>query len=823
VKADKLSMYSRPIIASLLVSSGLLQLAAPVLANGTAAGTQITNTATASYEDPTDPTKPLNTFSNTVKVTVAEVAGLTLTADTFSVVDGTTLVPTNAGAVPGNKVYFDYTITNVGNDPTQIRVPGTAKVTGSGQVEQVQYWNGTAWVNIPNAGEFISGSKAPGETLKVRVITLVLSGAVPGDDLIVTLGNTLTPNAQNVLRDSTGGDVYTVDNADSSVIGEVNGAPENGVREAAATQKIVIGATPEAFVTVTKVRGAQNPGANAAILSDDTFTYDLGLKVANQADLPVGSTKSAADLEDTTVPGIGSGILVSDAVPANTTAKSLTVPAGWVAVYTVSPTTIAANAATWVEIPGGPGVVTVPTPPSGTISRVGFVKKRPTGSTTPISIAKGSTVSGMAVTVELTGFTAAGGTVANIAQVFGSTNVNGTPKLVFDESGDQNPNNYTSGNTPGPVDVAGNPVITSGVASPTDPDTDALNNNSGSGPGGEPNVFNVLPIAQTGILNGTGGKPGAVGPTGTTNDDFTNVSTPIPATTWSLNPTTGVYTANPIDPASVGFANTFQTAAGSPTQSVNLMPTTPTTALPAGTKVTITFGATSKTFVTDPTGLIFYNDGTTTPATPLVVPNVVAGTPVNYGTEIDLPSGTAQLKGYGVPIVAFVDNGTGPAGLDPTDTQNITIDRVYTGYLKLNKEVQISEADGTVIEAFTSTPSATITARPGQLLQYRITYANISDIAPANSGSVALSAQNIKITEDGNTAPNNWAKIDPVTNAPITGHQTGSASDSNNGVITFDNGASANSSANVGVYKDVVAGPLAPQQVGTFSFSRIVK
>jgi hypothetical protein len=822
VKADKLSMYSRPIIASLLVSSGLLQLAAPVLANGTAAGTQITNTATASYEDPTDLNKPLNTFSNTVKVAVAEVAGLTLTANTFSVVDGTTLVPTNAGAVPGNKVYFDYTITNVGNDPTQIRVPGTAKVTGAGRVEQVQYWDGTTWVNIPNAGEFISGSKDPGETLKVRVITLVLAGAVTGDELIVTLGNTLTPDGQNVLRDSTGGDVYTVDGPDGTPTdAEVDGAPENGVREAAATQKVVIGATPEAFVTITKVRGTQNPGANAAILSDDTFTYDLGLKVANQADLPVGSTKSAADLEDTTVPGIGSGILVSDAVPANTTVESLTVPAGWVAVYTVDPTTTAANAATWVEIPGGPGVVTVPTPPSGTISRVGFVKKRPTGSTTPISIAKGSTVSGMAVTVKLTGFTAAGGTVANIAQVFGSTNVNGTPKLVFDESGDQNPNNYTSGNTPGPVDVAGNPVITSGVASSTDPDTDVLNNNSGSGPGGEPNVVNVLPVAQTGILNGTGGRPDAFGPTGT-NDDFTNISTPIPATTWSLNSTTGVYTANPIDPASAGFANTFQTAAGSPTQSVNLMPTTPTTALPAGTKVTITFGATSKTFVTDPTGLIFYNDGTTTPATPLVVPNVVAATPVNYGTEIDLPSGTAQLKGYGVPIVAFVDNGTGPAGLDPSDTQNITIDRVYTGYLKLNKEVQILEADGT------SPVTPPTNVRPGQLLQYIITYTNISDIAPLpvngkTSGSIALNAQNIKITEDGTAAPNNWAKIDPVTNAPITGHQTDSAKDSNNGLISFDNGASANTSANVGIYKDVIAGPLAPQQFGTFRFTRVVK
>jgi hypothetical protein len=805
VKADKLSKYSRPVIASLLISGGMMQLAAPVLAEGTAAGTQITNTATASYEDPSDPNKPLNTFSNTVKVAVAEVAGITVTADTFAVVKAAT--NSGVGAEAGDKVNFDYIVTNVGNDATQFRIPGTATVTGAGSVDTVQYFDTTIndWVSIPSAGEFISPSKLPGETLKVRVVTSILAGAGSNTDVVVTLGNTTAPGAQNVTRDATGGDVYTVDNP-NGVAGEVNGAPENGVREAAVSQKVTIGATPEAFATVTKVRGTQSPGTNPNILTDDTLTYTLALKVAGQADVPTTSNKIAADLAATTINFDGNTaakkVLVSDAVPQYTTAKSLTAPTDWTAVYTISPTaTTNANDATWLTATNvDPAIL-------ATATRVGFVANGP--------IAKGTTTPDMSVTVALSTMPATGGTVANIAQVFGSTDVNGVPKPVYDESGDNKPNNYNDNGTPEPVDpITGKPVVSTGVIDPTNPGvTDTNNNNTGTGDAGEPNVVTVTPPGQAGILNGTSNKPDAVGPTGN-NDDFTNVSAPIPATTWSLDPVTGVYTANAIDPGAVPFSNTFQTAANSPTGNVNLLPVAPAVPLPAGTKVTISYDGTSKVYSFDGAKFVEVDPATglPIPATPLIVPNVVAGTKVNYGVEVDLPTGTPQLDGYSVPVVAFVDV-NGDKLLDSGDKQNTTIDRVYTGYLKLTKEAQITDAAGGIVEAFTAAP--TKNAQPGQSIEYRITYKNISEVAPANSGSVTLNAQNIKVTEDGNAAPNNWA--------PITTHKVGSATDSNNGAISFDGGASNNSTPAVAVYKDVVAGPLAPQAIGTFRFTRVVK
>jgi hypothetical protein len=805
VKADKLSKYSRPVIASLLISGGMLQLAAPVLAEGTAAGTQITNTATASYEDPTDSNKPLNTFSNTVKVAVAEVAGITVVADTFAVVKGSG--NSGVGAEAGDKVNFDYIVTNVGNDATQLRIPGTASIT-SGDVEQVQYFDTatSTWVNISSGTEFISPSKLPGQSIKVRVVAAVLPGTTANTVVKVTLGNTTTSGAQNVTRDATGGDVFTVDNTDTSgAAGEVAGVPENGVREASASQEVTVGATPEAFATVTKVHGVQNPGANPNILTDDTLTYTLGLKVASQADVPTTSNKIAADLAATTI-NLDSNpaakkVLVSDAVPQYTTAQSVTAPAGWTAVYTTTSTATNANAATWLSIPGT-GAVAVP----AGATRVGFVADGP--------IAKGTTTPGMSITVLFSTMPVEGGNVANIAQVFGSTDVNGVLKPVYDESGDNKPNNYNDNGTPAIVDpVTGNPVVSTGVVDPTAPGvTDTNNNNTGTGDAGEPNVVAVAPPGQAGILNGTSNTPGAVGPTGN-NDDFTNISAPIPATVWVLD-ANGNYVPSPIDPGAIPFSNTFQTAVGSPTGNVDLLPVTPATPLPTGTKVTISYGSTSKVYSFDGTKFVDVVNGvaTTTAATPLIVPNVVAGTKVNYGVDVDLPAGTPQLAGYSVPVTAFVDvNGDGLLGA--TEPQNQTIDRVYTGYLKLTKEAQITDANGGLVEAFTAAP--TKKAQPGQSIEYKITYTNISEVAPANSGSVTLNAAKIKVTEDGNAAPNNWA--------PITTHKATSATDSNNGVITFDAGASNNSTPAVAVYQDVVAGPLGPQSAGSFRFTRVVK
>jgi hypothetical protein len=817
VNADKLSKYSRPVIASLLISGGMMQLAAPVLAEGTAAGTQITNTATASYEDPTDPNKPLNTFSNTVKVAVAEVTGITVVADTFAVVKGSG--NSGVGAEAGDKVNFDYIVTNVGNDATQLRIPGTASISGAGSVDKVQYFDTvtSAWIDIPNAGEFISPSKLPGESLKVRVVTSILVGATANTDVVVTLGNTTAPGAQNVTRDATGGDVYTVDNLDTAgAAGEVNGAPENGVREASVSQKVTIGATPEAFATVTKVHGAQNPGANPNILTDDTLTYTLALKVAGQADVPTTSNKIAADLAASTITldsnTAAKKVLVSDAVPVYTTAKTLTAPAGWTAVYTTSvAASVNADKAVWLSIPGT-GTVAVP----AGATRVGFVADGP--------IAKGTTTPDMLITVEFTTMPAEGGNVANIAQVFGSTNVNGIFKPVYDESGDNKPNNYNDNGTPAPVDPLGNPVVSNGVVDPNAPGvTDTNNNNTGTGDAGEPNVVAVTPPGQAGILNGTSNTPGAVGPTGN-NDDFTNVSAPIPATTWTLDGN-GNYVPSKIDPSAIPFSNTFQTAASTPTSKVGLLPTLPTTPaipatvdspaiiLPNGTKVTISYGGTSKIYEFDGTKFVDVVNGvvTNTPATPLMVPNVVGGTKVNYGVDVDLPTNTPQLVGYSVPVTAFVDiNDDGI--LAATEPQNKTVDRVYTGYLKLTKEAQITDANGGLVEAFTAAPKK---AQPGQSIEYKITYTNISEVAPANSGSVTLNAAKIKVTEDGNAAPNNWA--------PITTHKANSATDSNNGAITFDGSPNGNGGSAVSVYQDVVAGPLGPQAAGSFRFTRVVK
>jgi hypothetical protein len=778
----------------MLVSGGLLQLAAPVLADGTAAGTSISNTATASYQDPNDPTKPLNTVSNTVDVKVSEVAGITVVENGFAIVKA--VGNSAAGAEVGDTVNFEFNVTNVGNDPTQFHIPGTATTTGAISATKVQYESAPGvWTDIPAGTSFTSPSVAPGGVLKVRVVANVLSGAVAGTAATVTLGNTATPGQQNVSLVSGSGDLYTVDNANGAA-GETTGTPENGVREASAVQNIVIGATPQAFATIQKTHGT----ATASSMS-----YTLGLKVADQVDVPTSSNKIAADLAAAPIKlagGTVNKVLVADAVPANTTAQSLTAPAGWTAVYTTDATSVNANDTNWTAI--GTGTVTVP----AGATRVGFIADGP--------IAKGSTTSGFVVNV---GFTttliANGGTVANIAQVFGSTAVNGAPDLtkpVYDESGDNRPNNYNDDGTAPTT----NP-ITTGVADPLDPSVDGSNTNTGTGPAGEPNVFTVLPPAQLGILNGTAGKPEAVGPLGN-NDDFTNKSTPVQATDWVLNPTTGQYEPAPLDPASVAFTNTLQSVSAGP---VSLMPTAPTTPLPIGTKVTISSGGISKTFEYD--GTKFVNDGTTTPATPLVISSVTAGANVNYSVEVDLPTGTEQLKGYSIPVTAFVDaNNDGK--LDANEPQNTTVDRVYTGYLKLSKQAQILDTDGvSVIEAYTATP--TKKAAPGQMIQYKITYSNISEAAPANSNSIALNAQKIVVTEDGKgsaTNTNSWYTANGSTTV-VTDHKTGSAADSNGGSIQFENGTKTNADAAISIYTNTVVGPLLPQTNGSFTFIRIVK
>ena len=64
----------KPLLAATLAVAGVFNMVSTVLAEGTAANTSISNTATASYSDG-NPANTFNATSNTVVIKVAEIAG----------------------------------------------------------------------------------------------------------------------------------------------------------------------------------------------------------------------------------------------------------------------------------------------------------------------------------------------------------------------------------------------------------------------------------------------------------------------------------------------------------------------------------------------------------------------------------------------------------------------------------------------------------------------------------------------------------------------------------------------------------------------------
>ena len=263
-------LYRQLVVATLLMG-GAFNLAAPVLAAGTPAGRGISNTATATYEDPNSPGTTINTTSNTVTITVAEVAGITVTASGTSVGIDNGIV---GKAEVGDTIYYNYTVTNVGNDPTKFRIPNLATVTGSGAVDgnlSFSYDGGAKWAVITN-------SVVPGASVMVRVPVKVSSGAASGSSITVKLGDTPS-DGQNQLRNPNGGDVYTVDNPDGTPAPEVNGAPINGVREASVTQAATVDATIKNYALAKILETRTGYNANSTGILDDTITYGLSLQV----------------------------------------------------------------------------------------------------------------------------------------------------------------------------------------------------------------------------------------------------------------------------------------------------------------------------------------------------------------------------------------------------------------------------------------------------------------------------------------------------------------------------------------------------------------
>jgi hypothetical protein len=275
-------------------------------------------------------------------------------------------------------------------------------------------------------------------------------------------------------------------------------------------------------------------------------------------------------------------------------------------------------------------------------------------------------------------------------------------------------------------------------------------------------------LTQTGsVLLGPSGAPAAVGPTNN-NDDYTNKSV-APAVIAGLSHLDTISAA-----ASVDFVNTVQNT-GNANDTFTL--TAPT--VPAGFTVAIsTNGGTSFTTVS--------GGGNTTLA-------VSFGSSANFIVRVTAPSGSAVLQGFSTTIRATSGISSGQS--------NDTIDRLYTGFLKLLKSFTV--INGTGVGAPTD-------AVPGAAIEYTITYSNVS-VGGGGAGCVDLVASNVVISEDGSAAPNNWAATTTQVTSPAP-------SDSNGGTITDGNTNGAVTAAST-FLKDA-AGTINPGVSKAFVFRR---
>lgn len=269
-------------------------------------------------------------------------------------------------------------------------------------------------------------------------------------------------------------------------------------------------------------------------------------------------------------------------------------------------------------------------------------------------------------------------------------------------------------------------------------------------------------LAQVGsVLNGPVGQPGAVGPTNS-NDDYTNKSVSLGIA--GVAPGGVTTTAS----GAISFTNTLANS-GNANDSYTLT----VTSFPAGATVVVN-------------GVTVISNGVATgnPVPPVAI--AYAGS-ANYTVAVTLPAGKTVLTGYDTVIRATSAN--------TVTATNDTIDRVYTGFVRLDKVASVANATGV---------GGATDAVPGAVITFAITYTNVSSSGGTNN--TTLTATNIVITENGAAAPNNWATY--------TTHVVG-ATDTLGGTITGDALLST-------VLTDTIAS-LSAGQSGVFTFKRQIQ
>jgi hypothetical protein len=787
-----------------LAATGLASIALATARPAQAAPVpQIINQAAGSYQDPIDQDRPFVVYSEPITIGMQEVAGLTITPTGITRQDSSLNGGAVGSIVKDDVLLYSFEIQNIGSDTTKVFVPNLAQISPIGVFQKVQYFDGTTWNDVSTAG-YTSNALSPSGKIQVRVVVQATSGL---GDMSVTLGKTgnNTPeNTQNQLRSDNPEDIYTIDLADGTPI-EYDGLPSNGTREAQARQSIKVGTTPEALAKIELTTEPFNQ-------SDNTINFGLKLTLADIALSPLNGV-SPTDLTGANITLDGqprNGILIADAIPLGTKLVNATAPDNnWVPIYYYSSTPIGPNdrldQASWST-----------TPPNSTnavdIKRVGFFRA-------DYRMPKGTSATGFQVKVQVTDFSRS--EIYNIAQVLGTqpndpnspADIVPSTKLIFDESGDNLPNNYNDDGTPH-KDANQQPILFPGIIDSNAPASDprsprTVGQAAGSTATGDGEYLLVSFQAKPpSLLNGPREEPSAIGPTDN-QDDFTNKSAPIPSGEAKF------------DPSSVSFTNTVLNTSTLPVD-IKILPTVSSaTDLPNGTVVTLEDPGDSSKITAFSFQNGIFTPLTNNPAT-LLLKNVRIGVAnkKNYTVRIDLPKDTPNtVKAYPVKLIAFVDTNDNNI-LDTAETGNDTIDRVYTGFIQVIKESRLlndkreplpdSDPNFCKDRSIVATATNTVIGEPGQYIEYCIRYKNISEPA-TGIGNKVLTATGFTITEDGNPAndpkkPNNWGSR--------TIDDPGTAVDSG-GVVSYD--------VTTEIYKDKINSLIKPGDSGEFRFRRKVK
>ncbi len=517
---------SAAVVAPVVVGLGLAT-AVPALA-ATAAGTAISNTATATYSDGTN---SYNSQSNTVTTTVQNAPAMTIAPP-----QGT---PGTNTVSPGGTITDNYTLTNTGNGAGFFQLAGAL-----GTNDGVTAGQGNFTTFVVNAG---SGNQS---FATVAAVNNYLSTGNAGGPFLTAINGTITVGVTYAAQAGASGTITTnvtanitqpagsgttAQTSTPNTVGQYN---DNVVADARMDlQKLAtVGGTVGAPTVQYTVRG-NNGGSRA-------------MAAVFRSGLPSGSYGGACPSN------VACGIVLTDKIPTyNATQLTLNGTPSWVTQPTGAVFIYSTDGINWTNTSTGAVYVGAFIPASAITGSF--------GASNPGS-SQGSVTAGqaqVAFTYTINGSTASGAANPNaIANVVNS--------IYADQSG------FIEGPGITYQTVSNSATATTAQTAP------AVANTTGSLTGAASITSAASPVANS-VLNGPSGFPAATGPDTTTNTDYTALSYTNGGTI--LAAVNGATVSVPASAAVLTIVNSVQNT-GNKDDTYNLTAATGTglTALPAG-------------------------------------------------------------------------------------------------------------------------------------------------------------------------------------------------------------------------------------------------